>query len=71
MKIDVIFEMAEDGGFSCYMSQDHPQVALSGYGDTPQQAKEDMLEAYNEINALRISKGEKPLDFDFVYHYDV
>ena len=30
-----------------------------------------MLEAYNEITKILQSKGEKPTELDFIFHYPV
>ena len=48
-----------------------PLFALFGYGNTPEDAKKDMLEAYNEITKILQSKGEKPAELDFIFHYPV
>lgn len=71
MKVNIIFEMAKDGGCSCYMQEDIPDFGLLGYGKTPQEAKADMLEAYEEIKALLIEEGKTPQELEFVYHYDM
>ena len=49
MKANIVFEMAKDGGCSCYMLEEVPDFGLLGYGNTPQEAKADMLQAYEEI----------------------
>lgn len=33
-KVTVIIEVANDGGFSCYMADDIEGFGLMGYGDT-------------------------------------
>ncbi len=71
MKANIIFEMAKDGGCSCYMKEDIADFGLSGYGNTPQEAKSDMLQAYEEIKELLVAEGKKPLELKFVYHYDM
>lgn len=52
------------------MVEDVPDFGLLGYGSTPQEAKNDMLQAYEEIKELLLSEGKKPLELEFVYHYD-
>lgn len=71
MKANIIFEMAKDGGCSCYMVESVPDFGLLGFGATPQEAKEDMLEAYREIKELLIAEGKTPVELEFVYHYDM
>lgn len=71
MKVNIVFEMAKDGGCSCYMLEDVPDFGLLGFGDTPQQAKIDMLTAYEEIKEMLIAEGKQPVELEFVYHYDM
>lgn len=71
MKVNVIFEMAKDGGCSCFMVDDVPGFGLLGYGSGPQEAKADMLGAYEEIRQLLIEQGKQPAELEFVYHYDM
>ena len=63
--------MAKDGGCSCYMVEEVPDFGLLGYGNTPQEAKDDMLQAYDEIKELLKAEGKNPAELDFVYHYDM
>ena len=63
--------MAKDGGCSCYMLEEVPDFGLLGYGDTPQEAKDDMLKAYEEIKGILIAEGKSPAELEFVYHYDM
>lgn len=71
MKANIVFEMAKDGGCSCYMLEDIPDFGLLGYGNTPQEAKADMLQAYEEIKDILKTEGKKIVELDFVYHYDM
>lgn len=71
MKANIIFEMAKDGGCSCFMQEDVPDFGLTGYGTTPQEAKADMLQAYEEIKAILQEEGKTPVELEFVYHYDM
>ncbi len=71
MKVNIIFEMAKDGGCSCYMLEEIPEFGLLGFGDTPQEAKADMLAAYREIQELLEAEGKKAEELEFVYHYDM
>ncbi len=71
MKANIVFEMAKDGGCSCYMLEELPDFGLLGFGNTPQEAKADMLKAYEEINDLLVKEGKTPIKLEFVYHYDM
>lgn len=71
MKANIIFEMAKDGGCSCFMQEDVPDFGLTGYGTTPQEAKVDMLQAYEEIKSMLKEEGKTPVELEFVYHYDM
>lgn len=71
MKANIIFEMAKDGGCSCYMKEEVPDFGLLGYGNSPQEAKADMLQAYEEIKDVLRAEGKTPTELEFVYHYDM
>ncbi len=71
MRANIVFEMAKDGGCSCYMVEDVPDFGLFGFGDSPAEAKADMLHAYEEIKDILVSEGKTPVELDFVYHYDM
>lgn len=71
MRANIVFEMAKDGGCSCYMVEDVPDFGLFGFGDSPAEAKADMLHAYEEIRDILVSEGKAPVELDFVYHYDM
>ena len=53
------------------MLEEVPDFGLLGYGNTPQVAKADMLQAYEEIKELLIAEGKSPAELEFVYHYDM
>lgn len=71
MKANIVFEMAKDGGCSCFMQEDVPDFGLLGYGNSPQEAKADMLQAYEEIKKVLREEGKTPTELEFVYHYDM
>ena len=71
MKANIVFEMAKDGGCSCYMQEDIPDFGLFGYGDSPREAKADLLRAYEEIKEILKEEGKAPVELEFVYHYDM
>ena len=64
-------EKAKDGYYSCYVEEDLPGFGLSGFGDTAEAAKEDMLEAYKEIKEMQAEEGKEIPELEFVYKYDM
>ena len=68
VKVNIIFETAKDGGCSCHMVEELPDFGLLGYGNTPQEAKADMLQAYEEIKELLRKEGKEVPELEFVYH---
>ena len=71
MKANIIIEMASDGGFGCYMKETIPHITLTGYGNSVQAAKEDMLLALQEMKQLLHEEGKEIPDLEFSYHYDM
>lgn len=64
-------EKAKDGHYSCYVEEDLPGFGLSGFGDTAEAAKGDMLEAYKEIKEMQAEEGKEIPELEFVYKYDM
>ena len=64
-------EKAKDGHYSCYVEEDLPGFGLSGFGDTAEAAKGDMLEAYKEIKEIQAEEGKEVPELEFVYKYDM
>ncbi|MEE1366827.1 MAG: pilus assembly protein HicB [Muribaculaceae bacterium] len=71
MVANIVIEMASDGGFSCYMQESVPHFALLGYGDTAKEAKEDLLQSYEEIKEMLKEDGIEAEELTFVWHYDI
>lgn len=71
MKVTVVMEKAKDGYYSCFVEDDLPDFGLSGFGDTAEAAKEDMLKAYQEIKEIQEEEGKKVPELEFVYKYDM
>ncbi len=70
MKANIIFETSRDEQFSCYMKESVPDFALFGYGKSAEEARADMLVAYNEIKAELEKEGKTPVELEFVWHED-
>ena len=71
MNVTVIMEMAKDGYYSCFVEEDLPGFGLSGFGDTAEAAKEDMMKAYQEIKELQKEEGQEVPELDFTFRYDM
>ena len=67
--VNIIFEKAIDGGYSCYMRESVPCFALFGYGDSEKEAKEDLLQSYEEIKEMLKDEGKKVPKLQFVFHF--
>lgn len=68
IKITVVIEKAQDGTFSCYMEDDDRfDFGLFGSGETVEEAKNDLLSAYDEIKEMNAKEGKKTpaLEFDW------
>lgn len=64
-------EKAKDGYYSCYVEDELPGFGLSGFGDTAEAAKKDMMNAYQEIKEIQEEEGKKVPELEFVYKYDM
>lgn len=71
MKVTAIMEKAKDGHYSCYVEDDLPGFGLSGFGDTAEAAKKDMMNAYQEIKKMQEEEGKEVPELEFVYKYDM
>lgn len=71
MKATVIMEKSKDGGYSCYVREELPGFGLSGFGETAEDAKKDMLETYNEMREIQMAEGKEWINLDFIYKYDL
>lgn len=71
MKVTVIIEKAKDGYYSCYVENDLPGFGLSGFGESAEAAKEDMLQTYQEMKEIQAKEGRKVPELEFTYKYDM
>ena len=71
MKANIIIEMASDGGFACYMQEEIPLISLTGYGDSAREAKEDLLQTYEDMKDILAEEGKEIPQLEFIYHYDM
>lgn len=71
MKVTVIIEKAKDGYYSCYVEDDLPGFGLSGFSESAEAAKEDMLKAYQELKEIQAEEGKEVPELEFTYKYDM
>lgn len=71
MKVTAIMEKAKDGCYSCYVEEDLPDFGLSGFGNTAEAAKEDMLKTYQEIKEILTEEGKEVPELEITYKYDM
>ena len=71
MKVTVIIEKAKDGYYSCYVEDDLPGFGLSGFGESAEAAKEDMMKAYQELKEIQAVEGKEVPELEFTYKYDM
>ena len=53
------------------LCEDLPGFGLSGFGETAEAAKEDMMKAYQEIKEMQEEEGKKVPELEFTYKYDM
>nr|DAP81705.1 MAG TPA: antitoxin [Caudoviricetes sp.] len=71
MKVDATIYKGSDGFYTCYVEDELPGFILSGYGETAEEAKADMLSVYEDIKELRAEEGKETIELDIVYKYDL
>ena len=71
MKATVVIEKNKTGLFSAFVENDLPDFALNGQGYTIEEAKNELICAYNEIKELLAEEGKDASDLEFEYRYDI
>ena len=71
MKVTVVIEKNKTGLFSAFVEDDMPDFALNGQGFTVEEAKNELICAYNEIKEMLIKEGKIAPELEFDYSYDI
>ncbi len=71
MVATVTITIGSDGFYSCQVEESFQHFALFGYGETAQQAKDDLLESYAEISQMLKEEGKDVPELEFEWHYDM
>lgn len=67
VNVTAIIERASDGGFSTYMLESFEKFAAYGFGNTAEEAKEDLFVAIEE---LREELGDDVPQMNITFKYD-
>lgn len=70
MRATVIIEFTKDKEFYAYVKED-VGFGLIGCGNTAEEAKQDLLLAYEEIKEINQEQGVKTPSLSFTYKYDM
>lgn len=72
-RVKVIIGRVNEGEYVYSAVMEAPEVGfgLNGIGRTIEEAKSDLLEAYNEIKELSAAEGKECEELQFDYSYDI
>ena len=71
MTANIIVEQTKDGYFSCSVQEDIPYVGLLGYGESSEEAVNDLKTFYEEAKEMLAAEGKTLPELEFVVHYDM
>lgn len=71
MKGTIVVEQGRDGYFSCYMEEEIPYLGLLGYGESSQQAIDELKSVYEEEKASLEKEGKMVPEIEFTVKYDM
>ena len=71
MKVNIIIERASDGSYSSFMDYDGFDFGLTSAGDSVEEVKCNLYEAYNSMKELYKDENRKFHDLEFNFIYDV
>ena len=68
VNVTAIIERASDGGYSVYIVEDFDKFVATGFGNTPEEAKEDLMIGLEE---LREDLGDAVPQMNITFKYDI
>lgn len=71
MKVTTLIERNNTGLYSVYLKDDNFSFGLNGQGQTVEEAKMEMLEAYEELKTMYFEEGKSVPNLEFIYKYDM
>lgn len=71
MRVSAVIERNIDGKYCVYMDDDSLEFGINGYGNTVEEAKNDIMLAYAEIKELSNEEGKSTPDLVFDFKFDV
>ena len=71
MKVNVIIEQNTEGKYFTYIDNNDLDFGLNGYGETVDDAKKDILLAYDEMKELYAEENKSIPELEFEYRFDV
>lgn len=71
MKVTVIIERNYSGFYSVYMKDNRFSFGLNGQGETVEEAKKEMLIAYEELKEIYTEECKNIPTLEFEYKYDM
>jgi len=71
MKVIALIERNNTGLYSVYLKDDSFSFGLNGQGKTVEEAKMEMLEAYEELKTMYFEEGKSVPSLEFIYKYDM
>lgn len=66
-KVTAIIEKNADGRYSCIVTESFGNYGIAGYGESAEEARDDMLECYREMKELNAKEGIPTPSLTFTY----
>ena len=71
MRVSAVIERNVDGKYCVYIDNDSLEFGVNGYGNTVEEAKNDIVLAYEEIKKVFTEEGKSTPDIVFEFKFDV
>ncbi len=70
-RMTIIVEMTADGHYDCYQEDEGTKFCLTGYGNTVQEAMDDLMVATQEIREVYAKDGIIVPEYEFKFKFDI